>query len=83
MSVWAGDFANDNWFSNTFSSNNTRSAVHEFGHALGLGHTNTRRNLMVQGASGKNITSGQRSSSIYNYQKGRLNKGSNSMMIMG
>ncbi len=85
MSIWAGDFADDNWLSNTLSYNNTRSSVHEFGHALGLSHESASgwRNLMVQGAGGTNVTSSQRGSIIYNYQQGRLNKGSNSMIVGG
>jgi hypothetical protein len=46
MTINADDYANNNWVSNTFSSNNTRSAVHEFGHAAGLYHnTNNRGNF--------------------------------------
>jgi RHS repeat-associated protein len=85
MSVWSGDFADNDWLSNNFSHNNTRSTIHEFGHALGLSHESASgwRNLMEQSRSGKNVTSGQRTSIIYNYQQGYINRGSNSMMIRG
>lgn len=85
ISAWSGDFANDNWLSNTFSYNNTRSAVHEVGHALGLSHGSAsgNRNLMTQRGDGSTVSSGQRTSAIYNYQQGLLNRGNNSMTIGG
>ena len=85
LTINAGDYANDNWFSDRFSSNNTRSAVHEFGHAAGLGHPEResnndkyRRNLMNQGSSGTRIIPEQRR--IMYKRRNTINKGPNSYM---
>ena len=85
MSVWSGDFADNDWLGNNLSYNKTRSAVHEFGHALGLTHETASgwRNLMSQGSRGSNVSSDQRVTAVYNYQQGYLNRGYNSMMIRG
>lgn len=80
ISILASDYANDNWFSNTLSHNNTRSAVHELGHAAGLSHESGGgdvRNLMTQSRAGTSLIGSQRSSIISFYQKGYLNKGRN------
>jgi RHS repeat-associated protein len=79
MTIAASDYANNNWFSNTFSWNNTRTAVHEFGHAAGLAHVSgllNTFNLMKQNGSGESITSSQRTDMIYKWNK--INRGSNS-----
>ena len=78
MTVYAGDYANDNWLSNNLSWSNTRSAVHEFGHAAGLGHETAsgRRNLMTQSGGGTNITSKQRT--IIWKRQNTINNGPNS-----
>ena len=34
LNLASSDYTNDNWFSNTFFSNNIQTALHEFGHAL-------------------------------------------------
>lgn len=62
INVAACDYANDNWFSNTFFSNDARTATHEFGHAAGLTHDMAigPRNLMKTAKNGTNVTSGQR-----------------------
>ena len=85
MSVWSGDFADNDWLGNNLSYNKTRSAVHEFGHALGLTHETASgwRNLMNQGSRGSNVSSDQRVTAVYNYRQGYLNRGDNSMMIRG
>ncbi|MBE8721561.1 hypothetical protein C4F40_12610 [Sphingobacterium sp. Ka21] len=74
------DFADDNWMSNNLSYNNTRTAVHEFGHAAGLDHGSASgfRNLMKQGGSGANITDGQRAKMFENRKK--VNRGNNSFL---
>jgi hypothetical protein len=79
MNLAASDYANDNWFSNIFSWNNTQTAVHEFGHAVGLYHesANTRQNLMKQGGNGTNVTGRQRLMML-NSQRA-INKGTNSL----
>jgi hypothetical protein len=78
MTIASIDYASDNWFSNTFFSNNTRTAVHEFGHAAGLGHPKDRawRNLMNQRESGTNVTSDQRAKMWKN--RNTINRGNNS-----
>ncbi|GHU89921.1 hypothetical protein FACS1894155_07600 [Bacteroidia bacterium] len=78
MTIAASDYANDNWLSNTFSSNNTRTAVHEFGHAAGLKHESASgwRNLMTQGGGGTNVTPQQRA--IMMRRQNTINRGTNS-----
>jgi RHS repeat-associated protein len=78
MTIYTGDYANDNWFSNTFSWNNTRSAIHEFGHAVGLSHESASgwRNLMIQKGGGTNVTSRQRA--IMLRRQNTINRGPNS-----
>lgn len=78
-------FADNDWLGNNLSYNKTRSAVHEFGHALGLTHETASgwRNLMNQGSRGSNVSSDQRVTAVYNYRQGYLNRGDNSMMIRG
>ncbi|WP_455585614.1 RHS repeat-associated core domain-containing protein, partial [Bacteroides sp.] len=81
INVAASDYANDNWFSNTFFSNETRTAVHEFGHAAGLTHRSVGSslgNLMTPVKNGTNVTSTQRQMML-NVQ-GQINKGSNYIM---
>jgi RHS repeat-associated protein len=80
INVASVDYANDNWFSNTFSWNNTRSAVHEFGHTAGLTHESASgwRNLMTQSGSGTNVTSEQRLTMMN--AASYINKGTNSYM---
>ena len=80
MTLAASDYANNNWFSNTFFSNNTRTALHEFGHAVGLPHINagTGNNLMTPGKNGTKVTFRQRQIMINS--SGTINKGSNSYM---
>ena len=76
MTLYAGDYRNDNWFSNSFLPNDTRSAVHEFGHAAGLIHSNLSGNLMKQRSSGTNVTSEQREK-MYD-RRNTINRGPNS-----
>jgi RHS repeat-associated protein len=78
MNIYAGDYANDNMFSNNLSWNSTRSAVHEFGHAAGLTHGSASgwRNLMRQGGGGINVTPLQRGYLLRN--QNNINKGVNS-----
>ena len=81
MTIASSDYANDNWFSNTFSSNNTRSAVHEFGHAAGLQHVSgfsNTFNLMKQSGLGSSISPSQRTTMINSWNK--INRGSNSYL---
>src|SRR5690606_14961626 len=58
ITVYSGDYPTNSWYSQGWS--NTRTAVHEFGHAAGLTHTDERWNLMVQGGRWTNVTSDQR-----------------------
>jgi len=76
MNIAASDFANDNLFSNMFSRNNTRSAVHEFGHAAGLNHVSGVLNLMKQMGLFSYVSPAQRAEVYYNRNK--INRGSNS-----
>lgn len=77
INVAACDYANDNWFSNTFFSNETRTATHEFGHAAGLTHDIAigPRNLMKPGKYGTNVTSKQRALMLSSQKN--INKNSN------
>jgi RHS repeat-associated protein len=78
ITIAASDYANDNWFSNNLSWNNTRSAEHEFGHAAGLSHESAsgKRNLMTQRKGGTNVTSEQRV--IMQRRQNTINRGPNS-----
>ena len=80
INLAASDYANDNWFSNIFRSNNTQTAAHEFGHAAGLLHESAsgQKNLMIQSGGGTNVTSGQRAMMIENQKS--INRGPNSYM---
>lgn len=80
INVASVDYANDNWFSNTFSWNNTRTAVHEFGHVAGLTHESASgwANLMKQGGVGTNVTPNQRLIMIN--RASSINRGANSHM---
>ncbi|MBK5722950.1 hypothetical protein JGH11_18940 [Dysgonomonas sp. Marseille-P4677] len=67
-------------------SYNTRSAVHEFGHTLGLNHPdpksigyNSSKDLMVQGGSGGKFTGGDLVKTYGNWKTNKLNKGANSI----
>ena len=53
----------------------TRTAVHEFGHAAGLEHTFSRKNLMVQRGTGSRVSSGQIGYMVRN--RNNINRGSN------
>jgi RHS repeat-associated protein len=79
MTLASSDFRNDNIISNMLP-NNTRTAVHEFGHAAGLSHESASgwRNLMTQGGGGANVTSNQRSTILQ--RRNSINRGSNSYL---
>ncbi|WP_289059572.1 hypothetical protein [uncultured Bacteroides sp.] len=79
INLASSDYTNDNWFSNTFFSNNIQTALHEFGHTAGLIHTDPRsNNLMEPGGSRTNITSEQRATMMN--MRSRINGGSNYLM---
>ena len=79
LNLASSDYTNDNWFSNTFFSNNIQTALHEFGHTAGLIHTDPRsNNLMEPGGSRTNITSEQRATMMN--MRSRINGGSNYLM---
>jgi RHS repeat-associated protein len=80
INVASVDYANDNWFSNTFSWNNTRSGVHEFAHAVGLEHESASGwgNLLTQRGGGTRVTSGQRRTMMN--AAFSINRGANSFM---
>jgi RHS repeat-associated protein len=63
--------SNSSWFGMSL----TNTAIHEFGHLLGLEHTDDFNNLMRVGASGYMISSDQRRQIVQNASNGRLNKG--------
>ena len=77
INLASSDYTNDNWFSNTFFSNNIQTALHEFGHAAGLTHGTATglNNLMVPIRSGMNVTSGQRSTMMN--VRSKINSGPN------
>jgi hypothetical protein len=64
-----------------YSGASTRSAVHEFGHAAGLGHKSATGpfNIMNQGQYfGASVSSYQRQLMIQQYSSGGVNRGANS-----
>lgn len=76
INLASSDYANDNWFSDTFFSNNIQTALHEFGHSAGLIHVNPgSNNLMTPAGSGKNVTSWQRSMMMD--MRSQINRGAN------
>lgn len=77
MTLGADQFRNENWFSNSFLHNDTRTAVHEFGHAAGLTHETAGgwSNLMTQGGWGTNVSSDQRSTLLQ--RRNQINVGPN------
>ena len=81
MTLASSDFANNNWLSNNLSYNKTFTATHEFGHAIGLSHSQNPFNIMKQGGVVHNSNSNQRV--IMLQQQNNLNKGSNYLEYMG
>ena len=81
MTLASSDFANNNWLSNNLSYNKTFTATHEFGHAIGLSHSQNPFNIMKQGGVVHNSNSNQRI--IMLQQQNNLNKGSNYLEYMG
>ena len=81
INLASSDYANNNWFSNTFSWNNVRSAIHEFGHAVGLKHVSGISNvfnLMKQFGDGIRVSPAQRAKMIDKWNV--INIGPNSYM---
>ncbi|MDU1893067.1 MAG: RHS repeat-associated core domain-containing protein, partial [Dysgonomonas sp.] len=75
---------------NGIFSDNTRSGIHEFGHALGLEHpdpkglgNNPKNDVMFQGGEGKKIMGGAVKNAYDNWKAGNLNKGRNYMTFDG
>lgn len=77
MHLYSGDYPTNSWYSPGWS--NTRSAVHEFGHAAGLKHSSYRNDLMRRANSGSNINSMQRLNMYRN--RNSVNKGFNSVTL--
>lgn len=80
MTLASSDFANNNWFSNNLSYNKTFTATHEFGHAIGLSHSQNPLNIMKQGGIFHNSNEKQRI--IMLQQQNNINKGSNYLDYM-
>ncbi len=59
----------------SFGWSKTRTAVHEFGHAAGLEHRNTKYNIMVQRGKWSNVSSNQLGFMVRN--RNSINKGNN------
>ena len=72
-------YTNDNWFSNALGVNRVRSAVHEFGHAVGLTHDDVSgwSDIMRQGYG--TFLSSERMKMMMQ-RANSINKGSNSYM---
>ena len=81
MTLASSDFANNNWLSNNLSYNKTFTATHEFGHAIGLSHSQNPFNIMKQGGVVHNSNSNQRV--IMLQQQNNLNKSSSYLEYMG
>ncbi len=67
-----------------------RSAIHEFGHTLGLEHPNSNNwgidpstDVMVQGRNGEKFSRGDISNAYRNWDSGNLNKGKNHAIYNG
>ncbi len=75
MTLASSDFADDNWLSNNLSYNKTFTATHEFGHAIGLPHSQNPLNIMKQGGVFHNSSDKQRI--IMLQQQNNINRGVN------
>ncbi len=68
------------WYDTSIGGTGEKTAAHEFGHLLSLGHKKTPFNLMTQGTfGGSNVTKDQLRTIIINtkYDGVRINKGTN------
>lgn len=75
MTLASSDFANNNWLSNHLFHNKTFTATHEFGHALGLSHSQNPFNIMKQRGVFHNSNENQRT--IMLQQQYNINRGPN------
>ncbi|PWB20800.1 DUF6443 domain-containing protein [Flavobacterium sp. HTF] len=75
--VDAGYFSG--WYDKYFGNQGLRTSTHEFGHLFGLEHV--MGGLMQQGGEGTNLTSSQFGTILQNYDKKKLNYGTNSTIF--
>ena len=73
------------WFDTNFGNTGRRTASHELGHNMGLGHSSNRKNLMRSGGNGNYLSANQFGTILKNYKESNqsLNYNINGLPNMG